>query len=308
MHERFDALAFLVGHLPSFTRFGFDCRRRNWVAGEWSFEGQRWLVTGGSTGIGAAIVEAASAAGATVIAAARSADRLAALAGVTERGGRVEPLVVDLSGLDSVATVRAAVERLGTLDVLVNNVGVLLDEPARSADGLDLAFATNLLVPFVLTESLLESGLLAPNAAVINMSSGGMYSEALSVERLKDEPMPYDGVRAYARHKRAQVALNAYWRRTVGDRDFYVMHPGWADTPGVARSLPTFRLLLGPLLRDAQAGADTALWLAHARPRQPLVEGIWFDRQLWPAHAQRATQAGDDVGQLVSMLNAAAGR
>ncbi len=40
------------------------------------------------------------------------------------------------------------------------------------------------------------------------------------------------------------------------------MHLGWADTPGVRRSLPTFRRAIGPLLRSPEEGADTMVWLA----------------------------------------------
>jgi dehydrogenase/reductase SDR family protein 12 len=63
------------------------------------------------------------------------------------------------------------------------------------------------------------------------------------------------------------------------------MHPGWAATPGVAESLPTFQKFTGPLLRDAADGADTAVWLVATRPpsRPP---HFWHDR------AQRPTTFG----------------
>ena len=42
------------------------------------------------------------------------------------------------------------------------------------------------------------------------------------------------------------------------------MHPGWADTPGITDSLPGFSRALGPILRTAEQGADTAVWLLGA--------------------------------------------
>ena len=61
----------------------------------------------------------------------------------------------------------------------------------------------------------------------------------------------YDGTTAYAHAKRAQVTLAEMWAETLrSDRVVvHTMHPGWADTPGVRRSLPTFRRITGPLLR-----------------------------------------------------------
>ena len=74
----------------------------------------------------------------------------------------------------------------------------------------------------------------------------------------------YDGTVAYARAKRAQLVLLHEWvRRTAGTGvSFHAMHPGWAATPGIRDSLPGFARVMGPLLRTADQGADTAVWLA----------------------------------------------
>ena len=69
-------------------------------------------------------------------------------------------------------------------------------------------------------------------------------------------------------------------------------HPGWADTPGVETSLPTFHRLTGPLLRDAEGGADTTVWLAATEP--PPDSGLlWHDRRDRPTHLLRKTRTGD---------------
>ena len=61
----------------------------------------------------------------------------------------------------------------------------------------------------------------------------------------------------------------------------HTMHPGWADTPGVASSLPLFKKVTGPVLRDATAGADTVVWLAATEPAPP-----W-----WPVLARQGGAA-----------------
>ena len=151
-----------------------------------------------------------------------------------------------------------------------------------------------------------ERELLANNAVIINMTSGGMYNVPLRVDRLNElNPERYDGVQVYAYHKRAQVELNAWWRRRHADRgwQFYVMHPGWVDTQGVKTSLPGFRALFKHVLRDAAAGADTAVWLAAARPPQEDDGSIWFDREERPAHIGQSTlRNADDAEELIDFL------
>ena len=69
------------------------------------------------------------------------------------------------------------------IDVLVNNVGLLLDRFELTAEGLETSFVTNLLSHYVLTEGLRAAGRFADGAAVVNMSSGGMYGSPLRLCR-----------------------------------------------------------------------------------------------------------------------------
>ena len=103
----------------------------------------------------------------------------------------------------------------------------------------------------------------------------------------------YRGATAYARAKRAQVALSGEWARRTDPAAvaFHAMHPGWADTPGLAASLPRFRRLARPVLRTPDQGADTIVWLATAAPG-PLGTGrFWHDRRPRPEHLLPWTRA-----------------
>jgi hypothetical protein len=62
------------------------------------------------------------------------------------------------------------------------------------------------------------------------------------------------------------------------------MHPGWVDTDGVRRWMPTFRALTRPILRTPEQGADTIVWLGAAR--KPLAQTglFWHDRRPRPTH------------------------
>jgi NAD(P)-dependent dehydrogenase (short-subunit alcohol dehydrogenase family) len=297
---------FFTTFLPSFSSLGYRARSRSWEPYDPDFSGQRWLVTGASTGIGREIARRAAHAGAEVIAVARSAERLESLADDIaghQAAGIVRPLSADLSLIGEVAALVGCLgDRSRPLDVLINNVGVMLDRCRLTPEGMDAAFSTNLLGHYLLTEGLLRRSGLAAGAAVIGMSSGGMYNVPLDLTRLQGGE-PYDGTLAYAYHKRAQVSLNGHWRQRYGDRStFYVMHPGWVDTPGVEGSMPDFHRTVGRLLRTPAAGADTALWLAGRRPAQAGDTGIWFDRALRSEHLLPGTRGGADREELVAYL------
>ena len=286
----------------SFTQVGYRWRRLSWDRFNPDYRGQQWLVTGGSGGIGRHIVLEAARAGASVTAVARSESKLGALRDDARQAGihGVETEVCDFTLQADTGRLLQRLEARGRkVDVLVNNVGVLLDDLSVTPEGRESSFVSNLLSHFQLTEGLLKAGLLAgPNAVVVNMTSGGGYNMPLMVAMLNvTDPARYNGVFAYGFHKRAQIVLNQYWRDRYGPRGiaFYVMHPGWADTDGVKRSLPRFRKILRPILRDAASGADTALWLAATRPAQPEHELVWFDRAIRPAHVYDRTRTSPDT-------------
>lgn len=170
--------------------------------------------------------------------------------------------------------------------MLVNNAGLLENKRSITSEGYELNFAVNVLGTFTMTElmlPLLEKS--APDARVITVSSGGMYTAPLTTD-LQFSGSNFDGVEQYARNKRVQVAMTEKWaeRYSDGGIGFYSMHPGWAETPGVAKSLPGFSKSMSGLLRTSEQGADTVIWLA-LQPKEKLVSGaFYFDRAEAPKH------------------------
>jgi hypothetical protein len=72
------------------------------------------------------------------------------------------------------------------------------------------------------------------------------------------------------------------------------MHPGWADTPGVQESLPRFRAITRPVLRDDAQGADTSVWLAAVEPAPPTGR-FWHDRVERPTSLLPTTRPSADA-------------
>lgn len=311
------AVAFYGRFFLSFTEPGYRLRRWRWPKETRDFRGQLWLVTGASGGLGGYIAREAARAGARVLAVARSTQKLEATRAAAQAQdiAGIECLRCDFTSLADVQQLLHTLRERGErIDVLVNNVGVLLDDHALTAEGYERSFVSNLLSHYQLTEGLIASGLLG--AQVINVTSGGAYNVPLSTAMLDVvDPARFNGTFAYAFHKRAQISLNHEWRRLHEDRDgdrgigFYVMHPGWVDTEGVRTSLPRFRQALKSWLRDEASGADTVLWLAAKRPAQPAYdprhEILWFDRAIRPAHVfARTRQAAADGASLREYLQA----
>jgi dehydrogenase/reductase SDR family protein 12 len=277
--------------VPGYTNFGFRIRKRKWSALQAGcMDGQLVLVTGATSGIGLAAAEGFARLGAGVRLLARSEKRgELARAQITARTGNrdVRVGVCDLSELHTVRDFVAGfyVEESG-LDVLVNNAGAMPARRTLSSEGVELTFATNVLGPFLLTSLLVPLLQSSAPARVVNVSSGGMYTQKLDVDDLQSEHAAYQAASAYAHSKRAEVVLSELWAARLQGSGVAVhaMHPGWVDTPGLHSSLPRFRHIAGPLLRTPDQGADTIVWLGAGGAPAHSCGGFWHDRRERPTH------------------------
>lgn len=268
----------------SFTKIGPIIRSRSehWAPIE-ATPGRVVVVTGATSGLGREAAIELGALGCEVVCVGRNQQRLEEVGHeVVAAGGVAHLEQADLSDLEQT---RALGERLlaslDHLDVLVHNAGALLANRSVTPQGHELTVTVHVLSPFLLTSMLRPILDAADHAKVIMMTSGGMYTEPFDLSTLEMDEASYKGSVAYARAKRAQVVLvDALQRREPTDgRTFAAVHPGWAKTPGVADSLPTFNKVLGPLLRSPREGVDTLVWLATRPPGQPIGGKLWLDRQ-----------------------------
>ena len=133
------------------------------------------FVTGGSRGIGAAIVKRLAKDGFHVVAVARSVDKLQQVCqAVQSEGFSAEPVVCDIAdGKALAATVEAAAEKHGRLDVLVNNAGITKDGLILRMDDADFdsVIQTNLKSAFVSIRSAARPMMRAKGGRIINITS-----------------------------------------------------------------------------------------------------------------------------------------
>lgn len=158
------------------------------MTADFRLDGRVALVTGASSGIGRAMARALTHYGARIVAAARRAEHLEAMADeIREQGGEVEPLVTDLSQLDALETVATeATAAFGRVDIVVNAAGVNYREPTSEVtveawrQTLDIHLGT----PFFLTRALVPGMRSRGSGRVINLAS-------LQSQRAFPDSLPY---------------------------------------------------------------------------------------------------------------------
>jgi NAD(P)-dependent dehydrogenase (short-subunit alcohol dehydrogenase family) len=164
------------------------------------------LVTGGGTGIGAAIAEVLAFHGADVVIASRKLDTLQAVAETVaaRTGRRIVPVQTDVRHEDEVAElVRRAVREFSRIDILVNNAGgsymfPLLQTPPERWDN---SIALNLRAPYLTTLYTLPHMVAAKRGAIVNISSVAAIS----------------GVRGGAAYAAGKAGLQAFTRVVAGE-------------------------------------------------------------------------------------------
>ena len=227
----------------------------------------RVAITGGTSGLGLALVEALHARGAAIAFVARNAR---AVADVARRFPGSHDIVADVSRKDDTHRIALQINAaLGGLDVLVNNASSLGPVPLRlladtDCEDLEAALVTNLLGPFRLTKALLgaltASARSGRAAVVVNITSDAAAT-------------PYSGWGAYGASKAALSHLSRIWDeelRALGVRAIAV-DPGDMDTPLHALAVPD---------------ADPA---TLKRPRDAALDVIAAIEAAWPAPASART-------------------
>ena len=296
-----------------------------------------YIVTGATSGVGKKVTELLCAQGATVYMVCRNEGKAAAVAdeirarpttvdggtGSATGGGTTPKIYTLTADVGVAADVRRVAEEFAArngpdrpLHGLVCNAGALLGERTETSEGVEVTYAAHLLHgSYLLTELLRPSLARAPDARVVLVSSGGMYStkwpgaaRAASVGAFAGG---YDGQGAYAIAKRGQVLLAEEWARREGARassssgssggtgsssnsnsknsnsnnpiTFVSAHPGWCATPGLEKAYGSARAL--EPMRDLHQGAEGIAWLVGAAPAEELRPGAFYlDRAPQPKH------------------------
>lgn len=256
------------------TRAGADrSNRTRRHRGRWTAEsipalnGRVAVITGASSGIGLETASTLAARGATVVLACRDTEKATraadeVLARTGTEPGKVRIVRLDLAALDSV---RSAAQQIRSsfdaIDLLINNAAVMRPPYQRSADGLELTFATNHLGHFALTGLLLDRLLVTPASRIVTVSSVGHRDGTMRWGDLQFED-GYVADDAYAQSKLANLLFTYELETRLQRADVTTI--ALAAHPGIARTslwrwdpLP-IRILTSPALHPL------TFWLAQS--------------------------------------------
>jgi len=279
-----------------FTARGYRGGRRRWKPVSAWMRDKHVVLTGATAGLGRACAEQLATLGAKLTLVVRDpvgGRQLAA--SLAERTGN-EDIALEIADLSLTGAVDNVISNLRKseqpIDILINNAGALFNSRQLTPEGLERSFALLLLSPYRLARGLHPLLRRAGRARVVNVVSGGMYTQKLRVDDLQSERGEYSGAAAYARCKRALMIVTEQWAREWAADNIVVnaMHPGWADTPGVETALPRFHSLTRPFLRTAAEGADTMTWLAVATEAGKVSGKLFLDRVARPTHILARTR------------------
>ncbi|MGW4329423.1 SDR family NAD(P)-dependent oxidoreductase [Nocardia sp. NPDC004573] len=270
--------------------------------------GKTVVVTGASSGIGAAAAQRLAARGATVAVVGRSPERTAEVAA---KAG-AEPFVADFARLDDVRELAdQLLDRYPTIDVLANNAGGAWPERTVTEDGNELTFQVNHLAPFLLTNLLLER-LTHATARVVNTASTTYRMAKLDLDTVNAATGSFNQLGAYAASKLANILFTRELaRRTEGAGiTTAAFHPGAVATHVYDNApLGLGRFIRSPLGRvffiQPDKGAEPLIHLATTadgaaingqyfhrlepeRPRNKQAVDAELARRLWTL-SERAT-------------------
>ena len=239
---------------------------------------RRVLVTGASSGLGfEAAAQLAEAGYGSIVLAARTADKAAAARGeLVERTGRdvFETLAADVALVaESRRAAADLADRGRPFDALLLNAGMVPSELHRTAEGIEVCFASSLVGHHVITTELIEAGLLAPDARVVIVGSeaanadlpkamgmqvaefaldadGARFAEAFEEFAHGDQPR-FDANGQYATTKVVSAWWSASMQRRHQDRyDFYTVSPGANVGTNAARhTTGAFKLMISVMGR-----------------------------------------------------------
>jgi NAD(P)-dependent dehydrogenase (short-subunit alcohol dehydrogenase family) len=223
--------------------------------------GRTAVITGANTGLGYETAAALAAKGAHVVLAVRNLDKGKAAADLITRatpGASVALQELDLTSLESI---RAAADELranhDSIDLLINNAGVMMTPKATTKDGFELQFGTNHLGHFALTNLLLDRVVAVPGSRIVTVSSQGhRFVRGIRFDDIQWE-RDHGRVRAYGQAKLANLLFTyELQRRLQGTNTIAVAaHPGGSRTELMRNVPPLIAAATRPLERLMQ-GAD----------------------------------------------------
>ena len=246
-----------------------------------SMDGKTVLITGATSGIGKETAKSIASLGATVVFTTRDKERGEKIRQTLiheTKNPNIDVLFCDLASFESIRKCSEEfLQKHDTLQVLMNNAGVVDYHRRISKDGIENMFAVNYLAPFLLTNLLLETLKKSAPARIVNLTSG-LHSGTIHFEDLQFDT-GFSGMKVYA-HSKLAIIL---WTRLLAEKlkgtgvTVNCVNPGMSRT-NLGRDAGWFSAKMFQLLGKAPSvAAHTLIYLASA-PEIEAITGEYFEK------------------------------
>jgi NAD(P)-dependent dehydrogenase (short-subunit alcohol dehydrogenase family) len=262
--------------------FGFASTADEVITGI-DLTGRTAVITGASSGLGLQTAATLAGAGAEIVATVRDPDAFRSSGSFTDNfpnASDVDLVAVDLASLAGVRTAAAQIARRHrSIDMLINNAGVMFTPQNTTTDGFEYQFGINHLGHFALTTALLPqlraAAARSGEARVVTVSSEAHQAWGLDISDINFEHRPYDTFLAYGQSKSANVLMTVELHRRFNAEGITALavHPGTCATDLVRyMDRDTFKKLFAmggaefepENLKSVQQASATTIWAATA--------------------------------------------
>jgi NAD(P)-dependent dehydrogenase (short-subunit alcohol dehydrogenase family) len=281
---------------------------------ELELKGKTTVITGATSGIGLAAATALAGQGALIIGTGRSAARAEAARQAilaAHQQARVNFLIGDLASQREVRTLAESIRRMvaaeegGSIDVLVNNAGMVTEWFTATEDGYETQFAVNHLAVFLLSLELLPLLQQAPQGRVITVSSASHRNMRMHWKDVMYR-RGYNTLLAYKQSKLANILFTTEFNRRYADSSnirAYAVDPGLVNTQigskstrGIVQWFWERRRRKGA---STEQGAATVVYLASQASIVPPDAVYW--KNCRPKAPSRYSLREDEAARLWSL-------
>ncbi len=248
-------------------------------------QGKIVVMTGATSGLGAAAAATLARQGARLIIVARDPVRAEATLSAIRKAGPNQTHGAVLGDLSLLAEMKRVGAKIAVaepkIDLLINNAGAIFTKREETADGLERSFATNHMAYFVLTNALLPSLKAAPGARIVSTASGAHYAGRIDFDDLQLKH-GYSTFGAYGASKLCNILFTRELARRLTGAGVTANchHPGFVATRFAANNGLVAQLAMAigsPFALSPKKGARTLLYLATS-PEVAQSSGLYFDR------------------------------
>jgi NAD(P)-dependent dehydrogenase (short-subunit alcohol dehydrogenase family) len=256
--------------------------------------GKRVIITGGASGIGYEAAVKLAGKGAEVILAVRSlekGEKAAAKIKLSYPAAKVTVMHLDLGDLDSVKQfAQQFAVQYSTLDILINNAGVMVPPFRKTIQGFELQFGVNHLGHFALTGLLLPMLSATPGSRIVTVSSIAARKAEINFNNL-DGSKGYNSMTFYRQSKFSNLLFAMELQKRLGDAGNSLMsiacHPGISATNLVSRGSGKeagwlVKQLMKLFIQSAEMGSLPTL---YAATDPGLKGGEYIGPDGWQGHS-----------------------